>query len=100
MIRDGTRLESKRYQKTKNCVCTEGSDEELDVRYALIGAGVGALLGVSFIAIKLYMIKKHMMDNHVSDCDSFPLKHSDKEETQSNRQRDTDGKMHSILPVP
>ncbi|KAM4636337.1 transmembrane protein 273 isoform 2-T2 [Discoglossus pictus] len=51
-------------------VCTEGrEDDEPEVKYAIIGACVGAVLAVTFIAIKLYMIKKHMLDNAFSDMD-------------------------------
>ncbi|XP_031761626.1 transmembrane protein 273 [Xenopus tropicalis] len=45
--------------------------EEFDVQYAVIGACVGAILAVSFIAVKLYMIKKHMFDNNFSESESL-----------------------------
>lgn len=38
----------------------------LDIQYAIIGACLGTVFGVTFIAIKLYMIKKHMLDNNCS----------------------------------
>ncbi|XP_053548161.1 transmembrane protein 273 isoform X2 [Bombina bombina] len=43
----------------------------IEIKYAVIGACVGAILAVSFIALKLYMIKKHMLDNNFADSESF-----------------------------
>ncbi|OCT72183.1 hypothetical protein XELAEV_18035153mg [Xenopus laevis] len=49
----------------------DNNEEEFDVQYAVIGACVGAVLAVSFIAVKLYMIKKHMFDNNFSESESL-----------------------------
>ncbi|XP_058262941.1 transmembrane protein 273-like isoform X1 [Hemibagrus wyckioides] len=38
-----------------------------EMKYAGIGIGVGLFLSVCFIAIKLYMIKRHMLDNEQSE---------------------------------
>ncbi|XP_072281288.1 transmembrane protein 273 isoform X2 [Pyxicephalus adspersus] len=54
---------------------SEKLEEGLDIRYAIIGASLGAIFAVTFIAIKLYMIKKHMMDNNFAgESGSFNLK--------------------------
>ncbi|XP_007902766.1 transmembrane protein 273 [Callorhinchus milii] len=45
---------------------TEKSDE-IDVKYALLGAGIGLFLVISFVLIKVYMIKKHIFENEFSD---------------------------------
>ncbi|KAJ1144483.1 hypothetical protein NDU88_010781 [Pleurodeles waltl] len=44
--------------------------EAIDVKYAIVGACIGAVLAAAFIAIKLYMLKKHMLDNGSSDFDN------------------------------
>ncbi|KAG7325450.1 hypothetical protein KOW79_011766 [Hemibagrus wyckioides] len=41
--------------------------QEPEMKYAGIGIGVGLFLSVCFIAIKLYMIKRHMLDNEQSE---------------------------------
>nr|XP_015201736.1 PREDICTED: putative uncharacterized protein C10orf128 homolog [Lepisosteus oculatus] len=46
------------------------SPDEPEIKYAVIGAGIGAFLALCFVVIKLYMIKKHMLDNDLSDYDS------------------------------
>ncbi|CDQ66758.1 unnamed protein product [Oncorhynchus mykiss] len=43
------------------------SNEEPDATYAWIGAGIGLFFAICFIGSKLYMIKKHMLDNEVSE---------------------------------
>ncbi|XP_068111401.1 transmembrane protein 273 isoform X2 [Hyperolius riggenbachi] len=56
-------------------VHTSGKLERgLDTRYVVIGACLGAIFAVTFIAIKLYMIRKHIMDNNNSESGSFHLK--------------------------
>ncbi|XP_066549430.1 transmembrane protein 273 [Amia ocellicauda] len=45
--------------------------DEIEVKYAAIGAGIGAFLSVCFVAIKLYMIKKHMLDNELSESENM-----------------------------
>ncbi|KAG5855309.1 transmembrane protein 273-like [Anguilla anguilla] len=44
--------------------------DEKDFKYAAIGIGIGAFFSVCFVAIKLYMLRKHIFDNALSDCDS------------------------------
>uniref|UniRef100_A0A4W3GS12 Uncharacterized protein n=1 Tax=Callorhinchus milii TaxID=7868 RepID=A0A4W3GS12_CALMI len=34
--------------------------------YALLGAGIGLFLVISFVLIKVYMIKKHIFENEFS----------------------------------
>ncbi|XP_033886567.1 transmembrane protein 273-like [Acipenser ruthenus] len=43
------------------------SEDDPEVKYAVLGAGIGAIFALCFVAIKLYMIKKHMLDNDLSD---------------------------------
>ncbi|XP_062387294.1 transmembrane protein 273-like isoform X2 [Sardina pilchardus] len=44
-------------------------DDQPEARYALIGAGVGLILAVMFVAVKLCMIKRHMLDNGYYSAD-------------------------------
>ncbi|KAG9267358.1 transmembrane protein 273 isoform X2 [Astyanax mexicanus] len=46
------------------------SSDEPEVKYALIGAGIGLIFAACFIAVKVCMIKRHMLDNEPSE-DSF-----------------------------
>ncbi|XP_073408172.1 transmembrane protein 273 isoform X2 [Dendrobates tinctorius] len=46
--------------------CNGKVEEGFDVQYVIIGALLGAVFAATFIAIKLYMIKKHMFDNSSS----------------------------------
>ncbi|XP_063819479.1 transmembrane protein 273 isoform X2 [Pseudophryne corroboree] len=51
-----------------SCAHASGKvEEEIDIRYAVIGACLGTVFAVAFIVIKLYMIKKHMLDNNFSE---------------------------------
>ncbi|XP_066454812.1 transmembrane protein 273 isoform X2 [Eleutherodactylus coqui] len=54
--------------------CNGKKEEEYDIQYVIIGGCLGTVFAVTFIAIKLYMIKKHMLDNVCSDSESFQLK--------------------------
>ncbi|XP_018581956.1 transmembrane protein 273-like isoform X2 [Scleropages formosus] len=45
-------------------------DEPVEVKYAIIGVGIGVFFSLCFVAIKFYMLKKHMLDNELSDADS------------------------------
>ncbi|KAG7492636.1 hypothetical protein MATL_G00016400 [Megalops atlanticus] len=45
------------------------STNEKEVKYALIGAGIGLFFSVIFVVVKLYMLKKHMLDNDLSDIE-------------------------------
>ncbi|XP_053496670.1 transmembrane protein 273-like isoform X1 [Ictalurus furcatus] len=38
-----------------------------ELKYALIGIGIGVFLSICFLAIKIYMIKRHMLDNEQSE---------------------------------
>ncbi|XP_066522799.1 transmembrane protein 273-like isoform X2 [Hoplias malabaricus] len=51
------------------CVRGDGdsSANEAEVKYAVIGAGIGLVLVICFIGIKICMIKKHMLDNDPSE---------------------------------
>ncbi|KAL2101783.1 hypothetical protein ACEWY4_003544 [Coilia grayii] len=46
-------------------------EDQPEARYALIGAGVGLILAIMFIAMKLCMIKRHILDNGYTSEDSF-----------------------------
>ncbi|XP_029466624.1 transmembrane protein 273 isoform X2 [Rhinatrema bivittatum] len=59
-------------------------EEEIDIKYAVIGACIGAILAIAFIAIKLYMIKKHMLDNDFSDTESYRI--NSLRDTMKNRE--------------
>ncbi|XP_068111400.1 transmembrane protein 273 isoform X1 [Hyperolius riggenbachi] len=62
-------------EEAPGAVHTSGKLERgLDTRYVVIGACLGAIFAVTFIAIKLYMIRKHIMDNNNSESGSFHLK--------------------------
>uniref|UniRef100_A0A8C9SQK7 Uncharacterized protein n=1 Tax=Scleropages formosus TaxID=113540 RepID=A0A8C9SQK7_SCLFO len=37
-----------------------------EVKYAIIGVGIGVFFSLCFVAIKFYMLKKHMLDNELS----------------------------------
>ncbi|XP_036377556.1 transmembrane protein 273-like isoform X2 [Megalops cyprinoides] len=41
----------------------------IEVKYAIIGAGIGLFFSVIFVVVKLYMLKKHMLDNDLSDTE-------------------------------
>ncbi|XP_027014929.1 transmembrane protein 273 isoform X2 [Tachysurus fulvidraco] len=41
--------------------------QETEMKYAGIGIGVGIFLSVCFIAVKVYMIKRHLLDNEQSE---------------------------------
>uniref|UniRef100_A0A3B3T9S7 Uncharacterized protein n=1 Tax=Paramormyrops kingsleyae TaxID=1676925 RepID=A0A3B3T9S7_9TELE len=36
------------------------------VKYAAIGIGIGLFFSLCFVALKLYMLRKHMLDNELS----------------------------------
>ncbi|XP_067828469.1 uncharacterized protein [Heptranchias perlo] len=46
---------------------TAKNEEEMEVKYALLGAGIGIFLVLSFVLIKIYMIKKHINENDLTD---------------------------------
>ncbi|XP_032868508.1 transmembrane protein 273 [Amblyraja radiata] len=49
-------------------VSATGTDgDEVDLKYALMGAGIGIFLVVTFLVIKIYMIKKHIYENDLTD---------------------------------
>ncbi|XP_041672413.1 transmembrane protein 273-like [Cheilinus undulatus] len=50
----------------------EDSKEELDITYALIGAGIGLLLAAGFIIIKLCLMRRHVGD----DTTALPVCHT------------------------
>ncbi|XP_072138991.1 uncharacterized protein [Mobula birostris] len=41
--------------------------DEIEMKYALMGAGIGIFLVVSFVLVKIYMIKKHIYENDLTD---------------------------------
>ncbi|XP_059802761.1 transmembrane protein 273-like isoform X2 [Hemitrygon akajei] len=46
---------------------TSKDGDEIEMKYALMGAGIGIFLVVSFVLVKIYMIKKHIYENELSD---------------------------------
>ncbi|KAL4640201.1 hypothetical protein GN956_G12642 [Arapaima gigas] len=46
------------------------SQDEPDIKYVIIGVGIGLFFSLWFVAIKLCMLKRHMLDNELSDADS------------------------------
>ncbi|XP_048419187.1 uncharacterized protein LOC125467424 isoform X1 [Stegostoma tigrinum] len=46
------------------------NEDEIEIKYALLGAGIGIFLVVSFVLIKIYMIKKHIYENELTDTPS------------------------------
>ncbi|XP_035123591.1 transmembrane protein 273 isoform X2 [Callithrix jacchus] len=55
---------------------------EIDFKYALIGTAVGVAISAGFLALKIYMIRRHLFDDDSSDLrsppgglsDTYPLK--------------------------
>ncbi|XP_017569832.1 uncharacterized protein tmem273 [Pygocentrus nattereri] len=46
---------------------SSGDEPASEVKYAVIGTGIGLFLAACFIAIKLCMIRRHMLDNEPSE---------------------------------
>ncbi|GCC28576.1 hypothetical protein chiPu_0007007 [Chiloscyllium punctatum] len=42
------------------------NEDDIEMKYALLGAGIGIFLVVSFVLIKIYMIKKHIYENELT----------------------------------
>ncbi|XP_030060717.1 transmembrane protein 273 isoform X2 [Microcaecilia unicolor] len=64
---------------------TEANEEKIEIKYVVIGSCIGGILAIAFIAVKLYMIKKHMLDNDLSDSESFKM--NSLRETIRNREK-------------
>ncbi|KAK7123183.1 hypothetical protein R3I94_020089 [Phoxinus phoxinus] len=50
--------------------CVNGQDsssDEPEIKYAVIGAGIGLFFSICFLLLKIYIIKKQMLDNEPSD---------------------------------
>ncbi|XP_035123589.1 transmembrane protein 273 isoform X1 [Callithrix jacchus] len=45
---------------------------EIDFKYALIGTAVGVAISAGFLALKIYMIRRHLFDDDSSDLRSPP----------------------------
>ncbi|KAK2876968.1 hypothetical protein QQF64_004189 [Cirrhinus molitorella] len=45
----------------------EPSSDEPEIKYAIIGAGIGFIFSVCFLLIKLYIIRKQAQDTELSD---------------------------------
>lgn len=41
--------------------------DTIDIKYALIGTGLGVAISAGFLALKICMIKKHLFDAESSD---------------------------------
>ncbi|MGH0116715.1 UNVERIFIED_CONTAM: hypothetical protein FKN15_021263 [Acipenser sinensis] len=64
--------EGEEYLSTKVNGTGLDSEDYPEVKYAVLGAGIGAIFALCFVAIKLYMIKKHMLDNELSEiCEAL-----------------------------
>ncbi|XP_038600225.1 transmembrane protein 273 [Tachyglossus aculeatus] len=42
-------------------------NEEVDVKYAIIGTMLGVIISASFLLVKICMMRKHMFDNELED---------------------------------
>ncbi|XP_018541053.1 uncharacterized protein tmem273 isoform X1 [Lates calcarifer] len=51
------------------------SEEEPDIKYALIGGGIGLFLAAGFIIIKVCIIRKHIRDNSTDNSKRRPKEH-------------------------
>ncbi|XP_078284419.1 transmembrane protein 273-like isoform X2 [Rhinoraja longicauda] len=60
-------MDHKRDYFTAKASATGTDGDEIDVQYALMGAGIGIFLVVAFLLIKVYMIKKHIYENDLTD---------------------------------
>ncbi|KAF1374193.1 hypothetical protein PFLUV_G00247000 [Perca fluviatilis] len=49
------------------------STEKLDIKYALIGGGIGLLLAAGFIIFKFCLIRKHVRDYNTDGSRKTPL---------------------------
>ncbi|XP_035882593.1 transmembrane protein 273 isoform X2 [Phyllostomus discolor] len=55
----------------------KSAEAETDIKYAIIGAALGVAILAGFLALKIYMIKKHLFDIDSSDLrfnDTIALK--------------------------
>uniref|UniRef100_A0A8C3YWB4 Transmembrane protein 273 n=1 Tax=Catagonus wagneri TaxID=51154 RepID=A0A8C3YWB4_9CETA len=48
-------------------LATGKSAGETDIKYALIGTALGFVISAGFLALKICMIRKHLLDNNSSD---------------------------------
>ncbi|XP_041032299.1 transmembrane protein 273-like isoform X1 [Carcharodon carcharias] len=46
------------------------NEDEIEIKYALLGAGIGIFLVISFVLVKIYMINKHIYENDLTDTPS------------------------------
>ncbi|KAJ8404880.1 hypothetical protein AAFF_G00332670 [Aldrovandia affinis] len=44
-----------------------GTTNNKEVKYALLGAGIGMFCSLCFLALKYYMFKKNILDNDLTD---------------------------------
>ncbi|XP_051897356.1 transmembrane protein 273-like isoform X2 [Pristis pectinata] len=61
---------------------TDKDGDGIELKYALMGAGIGIFLVVSFVLVKIYMIKKHIYENDLTDP---PSKQSQSLREERNR---------------
>ncbi|XP_064418644.1 transmembrane protein 273-like [Latimeria chalumnae] len=55
-------------------VYANGTKDDLpDIKYALIGAGIGAFLAICFLALKFYMIKRNLLELETTDSESMKM---------------------------
>uniref|UniRef100_F6QJZ0 Transmembrane protein 273 n=1 Tax=Callithrix jacchus TaxID=9483 RepID=F6QJZ0_CALJA len=79
---------------------------EIDFKYALIGTAVGVAISAGFLALKIYMIRRHLFDDDSSDLrsppgglsDTYPLK---KRAPRAHvlRDRPAEGPLHLLFSI-
>ncbi|GCB70222.1 transmembrane protein 273-like isoform X2 [Scyliorhinus torazame] len=46
------------------------NEDEIELKYALLGGGIGIFLVISFVVVKICMIRKHIYENELTDTPS------------------------------
>ncbi|XP_062070296.1 transmembrane protein 273 [Lepus europaeus] len=61
---------------------------DIDFKYAIIGAAVGVAISAGFLALKICVIRKHLLDNESSDLRSTAVGLSDSTARKKRMPRD------------
>ncbi|XP_074855593.1 transmembrane protein 273 isoform X1 [Carettochelys insculpta] len=72
--------------RTKVSASGTAEEEAIDPKYVIIGVTLGAVLAIGFIAIKLCMIKRQLIDNDFVDSDNRMEKRSPVEMAESREE--------------
>ncbi|XP_074855594.1 transmembrane protein 273 isoform X2 [Carettochelys insculpta] len=72
--------------RTKVSASGTAEEEAIDPKYVIIGVTLGAVLAIGFIAIKLCMIKRQLIDNDFVDSDNRMEK---REEVKLHQEQNT-----------